>query len=68
MFLWNPDAGRAYDHERRLFLERFGINVLRFENELVFKEEEWVVGRIRYEFGWRERTTPPPEAAGTPPS
>jgi len=62
------DAGRTHDYERRLFLERFGINVLRFENELVFKEEEWVLDRIRCEFGWRERTTPPAEAAGTPPS
>ena len=62
------ETGRAHDLERRLFLEHFGINVIRFENELVFKEVEWVVDRIRYEFGWQERTTPPAEAAGTPPS
>jgi very-short-patch-repair endonuclease len=62
------EAGRAHDRERKIFLERFGINVIRFENELVFKEQEFVLDRIRYEFGWQQRTTPPAEAAGTPPS
>ena len=59
---------RIYDRERRLFLEHFGINVVRFENELVFKEEELVLDRIRSEFGWQQRTTPSAEAAATPPS
>jgi very-short-patch-repair endonuclease len=46
-----------YDRERRMFLEHFGINVIRFENKVVFDDEDWVLNRIRYEFGWRERTT-----------
>jgi very-short-patch-repair endonuclease len=46
-----------YDRERRMFLEHFGINVIRFENKMVFDDEDWVLNRIRYEFGWRERTT-----------
>jgi very-short-patch-repair endonuclease len=61
-------AGRLHDHERRLFLEHFGINVIRFENEWVFKYEEWVLDGIRAQLGWQQRTTPPAEAAGTPPS
>jgi len=61
-------AGAEYDRERSLFLERFGINVIRFENKLVFDEEEWVLGNIRAQFGWRERTTPSAETAATPPS
>jgi hypothetical protein len=67
-----------YDRERRLFLEHFGINVIRFENKRVFEDEEWVLDNIRYWFGWRElwrvgydqvgflggaqRTTPPATA------
>ena len=51
-------AGSAYDRERRSFLEQFGINVIRFENKMVFDEEEWVLGNIRAQFGWRERTSP----------
>ena len=57
-----------YDYERSLFLEKFGILVIRFENRLVFEEEELVVGTIRHFFGWQERTTPSAEAADTPPS
>ena len=60
--------GIEYDRERKLFLECFGINVIRFENRMVFDDEEWVLDRIRYEFGWRERTTPSSEADATPPS
>ena len=44
---------RTYDSERRIFLEQFGINVIRFENQTVFTNEEWVLDRIRYEFGRR---------------
>ena len=49
-------AGAEYDRERRLFLEQFGINVIRFENRMVFEEDEWVVGVIRSQFGWWERS------------
>src|SRR5215468_4432681 len=47
--------GAQCDRERRLFLEQFGISVIRFENNMVFDEEEWVLGNIRSQFGWRER-------------
>ena len=52
-----------YDYERKLFLQFYGIKVIRFENKLVFDEPEFVVDRIRSCFGWRgketeERTTP----------
>ena len=60
-------AGAHYDRERKLFLEVFGIKVLRFENKLIFDDLEWVLGNIRAEFGWRERTTPSDEASATPP-
>lgn len=55
------------DRERTLFLNYFGINVIRFENKLVFNAPDWVLDRIRSEFGWRERTTPSAETASTPP-
>jgi very-short-patch-repair endonuclease len=44
-----------YDRERKIFLEYFGIKVLRFENKMVFEDPEWVLDRIRFEFGWKER-------------
>ena len=50
-------GGAGYDRERRMFLECFGINVIRFENKIVFDDEELVLGRIRSEFGWQERTS-----------
>ena len=53
------DAAAIYDYERRLFLERFGIVVLRFENWLVFDEPEFVLGTIRSFFGWQKRTASP---------
>ena len=62
------EAARDYDYERKLFLRHFGIKVIRFENKMVFEEEERVIYRIRESFGWQERTTPPAEAAATPPS
>ena len=46
------DTARDYDYERKLFLEYYGIKVLRFENELVFKDLEWVLGVIKSNFGW----------------
>ena len=55
-----------YDYERKLFLQFYGIKVIRFENKLVFDEPEYVVDRIRGSFGWKgketeERTTPSPK-------
>ncbi|HYJ92285.1 MAG TPA: endonuclease domain-containing protein [Pyrinomonadaceae bacterium] len=64
--------GIQCDRERRLFLQQFGINVIRFENNMVFEDEEWVLGNIRAQFGWQERTTPSAasknDATSTPPS
>ena len=47
--------GITYDNERKRYLNRVGINVIRFENKDVFKHEEWVLNEIRKEFGWRRR-------------
>ncbi len=46
------DEARTSDYERRLFLEYFGIMVLRFENRLVFEDLEWVLDVIKSNFGW----------------
>jgi very-short-patch-repair endonuclease len=43
---------RVYDRERRLFIEYFGIKVLRFENKIVFEELHWMLDVIRSNFGW----------------
>jgi very-short-patch-repair endonuclease len=56
-----------YDQERTWFLERYRIKVIRFENKLVFENEEFVIHKIRSCYGWQERTTPSAEAADTPP-
>ncbi len=44
-----------YDYERKLFLLHFRIKVIRFENKLVFEEREWVIHRIRENYGWKRR-------------
>ena len=62
------EQAQLRDHERKLFLNRFGIKVLRFENRQIFEDFEWVIYRIRENLGWSERTTPSAEAAATPPS
>ena len=41
-----------YDHERKLFLNSFGIRIIRFENFYVFQEPEFVISCIRGNFGW----------------
>jgi hypothetical protein len=45
----------SYDANRRRYLERCGIRVIRFENKSVFRSEEWVLDQIRNEFGWRKK-------------
>ena len=50
--------GVSHDAKRRRFLERYGIRVIRFENERVFKNEMYVLERIRSEFGWNKKTKP----------
>ena len=61
------DSAARYDRERKLFLQHFRIKVIRFENKLVFEEEERFIYRIRESYGWQQRTTPSAEAAATPP-
>ncbi|ASM78748.1 cytosine methyltransferase [Vitreoscilla filiformis] len=55
---------QAYDRERDLFLEQFGIKVLRFENRLVFQQTEGVLMEIQRGFGWHARK--PPRPCGAP--
>ena len=53
------NAARHQDRERRLFLEYFGVRVIRFENRLVFEKLEWVLSVVRSNFGWsREDSNP----------
>ena len=52
---FGPHAA-VYDEERKLFLQYFGIRVLRFENKMVFDELERTLTRIRENYGWRETT------------
>lgn len=49
------DKAGIYDRERRLFLEYFGVKVLRFENTIVFEELHWMLDVIRSNFGWNEK-------------
>ncbi|MBF0566056.1 MAG: DUF559 domain-containing protein [Nitrospirae bacterium] len=57
------NATRAvYDHERDLFLQYYGVKVLRFENKLVFESLDYLLNRTRGEFGKQ-----PPRPTGTPP-
>jgi very-short-patch-repair endonuclease len=46
------DFAHEYDYERKLFLEFYGIKVLRFENKLIFTELDFVLGVIKNNFGW----------------
>lgn len=54
-------SAQEYDRERDLFLECFGIKVLRFENKWVFQETEAILLDIKKYFGWKNlnSTTPP---------
>jgi very-short-patch-repair endonuclease len=47
------EPAREYDFERKLFLQHFGIKVVRLENKWVFEEPEQVLRIIRNSFGWR---------------
>ncbi len=40
------------DRSKRLLAESHGIRLIRFENERVFKDPEWVVAAIQGNFGW----------------
>jgi very-short-patch-repair endonuclease len=47
------------DRERTAFIQYFGIKVIRFENKMVFENLEWVMNRIRSNFGWRTNDNEP---------
>ena len=47
------ENAQQYDHERKLFLQFYGIKVLRFENKYVFSEPDWLLDQIRTSFGWK---------------
>ena len=53
------DLAAQYDFERKVFIRHFGIKVIRFENQLVFDDLEYVLNRICQFFGWQARETPP---------
>ncbi|MBE7516323.1 MAG: endonuclease domain-containing protein [Chloracidobacterium sp.] len=42
--------GQAYDRERTKYLESQDIRVLRFENERIFHDRDWVADMIRDNF------------------
>ena len=44
-----------HDADRRKFLKDKGIKIVRFENFLVFREPEFVLDKIRLNFGWKKK-------------
>ena len=46
------ERAAQYDYERKLFMEYFGIKILRFENARVFDSPRWLIERIESNFGW----------------
>ena len=65
----NSTMAAEYDTERSLFLEHFGIRILRFENRVVFDQLPGLLDRIREHFsdvGELDSDTPP-RPSGTPP-
>ena len=47
-----------YDRERDLFLNAFGVKVLRFDNSVVYDHPEGLLASVVKAFGW-STTTPP---------
>ena len=66
------ETAQLKDAERTLFLNYYGIKVLRFENKLVFEQTEQVLDEIKESFGWSKNipengglaTTPAPPLEG----
>ena len=46
-FSHNSPEAKAYDRERQTFVESFGIQFLRFPNQLVYEQLEFVVATIQ---------------------
>ena len=44
-------AGQTYDTERSEFLAQYDIRVIRFENQYVFSNLDWVLAEISRHFG-----------------
>jgi len=44
-----------YDYERDLFLQHFGIKVLRFENKVVWNNLEGLLEEVKRNFGWANK-------------
>ena len=53
-------TGKAADVARTAFLENLSIQVVRFENKLVFEQLEFVLEGIRQAFRSPDATTPNP--------
>lgn len=51
---------QEYCRERKIFLEKFVIKVLRFESRLVFQQAEGALMEIRRNFGWHGEKPPHP--------
>ena len=51
---FNPGA-KEYDRERDLFLEHYGVLVLRFVNCWVFDNPQSVLEKIQGHWGWVEK-------------
>jgi very-short-patch-repair endonuclease len=54
------EVAELRDYERKLFLNFYGIKVIRFENFQVFEDIDFVLHIIRSFFGWWEIEELPP--------
>ena len=50
--MYTSELAQLYDYERDLFLNYYGIRVLRFVDWKVFDEIEYVLYAISSNFGW----------------
>ena len=58
------EASQAeYDQERDLFLERYGIRVLRFENKVVWENPEGLLQTVKEYFGKQPLSQPPADSS-----
>jgi very-short-patch-repair endonuclease len=53
-------AAIEYDAERSKYLMQLGIKIIRFENQMVFQQYDYVMETIMSEFGWYEKDHPLP--------
>jgi len=62
----NTETQAEYDRERDLFLNTFGIKILRFENKTVFENLDGLLKVVKDNFGWEDRQPPIRVSGGTP--